>query len=134
MNLLSVLPLAFVMIAGPQIITAVFLAASRDAKRSSLAFLVGAGLAVLVTLTVWYVIFHTVRGAGNGPSRNGGTRHVINWLTLLLLASPLLALLAFGQRADAVLPKVRNWANDHSWLVSEAALLIFVAIIVSDLL
>jgi NADH:ubiquinone oxidoreductase subunit 5 (subunit L)/multisubunit Na+/H+ antiporter MnhA subunit len=211
MNLLTVLPLAVVMIAGPQIISAIFLASSRDAKRSSLAFLIGAGLAVLVALTVWYVVFHAVRGAGTGQSKNDGTRHLIDWvvllvllalmvmvfarrkrsqppkwmgrleeatprfafglgfllfvampsdeatmlavagslaghdkpwwhllpfllLTLLLLALPLLALLAFGQRAKAALPKVRNWANNHSWLVSEAVILIFVAIVASDLL
>jgi hypothetical protein len=52
----------------------------------------------------------------------------------MLLALPLLALLAFGQRAVAVLPKIRDWANEHSWLVSEAVILIFVAIVVSDLL
>jgi hypothetical protein len=40
-------------------------------------------------------------------------------LTLLLLALPLLALLAFGQRAVAALPKIRDWANEHSWIVSE---------------
>jgi Sap, sulfolipid-1-addressing protein len=56
------------------------------------------------------------------------------FLTLLLLALPLLALLAFGQRAVAALPKIRDWANEHSWLVSEAVILIFVAIVVSDLL
>ncbi|PWU57961.1 hypothetical protein DLJ47_00905 [Micromonospora sp. S4605] len=55
-------------------------------------------------------------------------------LTLLLLALPLHALFAFGQRAAAALPKIRNWANDHSWWVSEAVILIFVAIVVSDLL
>jgi NADH:ubiquinone oxidoreductase subunit 5 (subunit L)/multisubunit Na+/H+ antiporter MnhA subunit len=211
MNLLTVLPLAVVMIAGPQIISAIFLASSRDAKRSSRAFLIGAGLAVLVALTVWYVVFHAVRGAGTGQSKNDGTRHLIDWvvllvllalmvmvfarrkrsqppkwmgrleeatprfafglgfllfvampsdeatmlavagslaghdkpwwhllpfllLTLLLLALPLVALLAFGQRAKAALPKVRNWANNHSWLVSEAVILIFVAIVASDLL
>lgn len=211
MNLLSVLPLALVMIAGPQIISAIFLASSRDARRSSLAFLVGAGLAVIVALTVWYVVFHTVRGAGDGQHKNDGTRRLIDWvvllvllalmamifsrrkrtqppkwmsklqeakprfafglgvllfvampsdeatmlavagslaghdkpwwhllpflcLTLLLLALPLLALLAFGQRAAAALPKIRNWANDHSWWVSEAVILIFVAIVASDLL
>ena len=211
MNWLSVLLLAVVMIAGPQIISAVFLASSREAKRSSLAYLVGAGLAVLIGLTVWYFVFHVVRGTGGGQGKHDGTRHLIDWvvlavlfalmvmvfarrkrtqppkwmsklqvasprfafglgfllfiamptdegtmlavagslagqhkpwwhllpflvLTLLLLALPLLALLAFGQRAVAVLPRIRDWANEHSWLISEAVILIFVAIVVSDLL
>ncbi|MFG3418195.1 GAP family protein [Micromonospora sp. NPDC048063] len=55
-------------------------------------------------------------------------------LTLLLLALPLLVLLALGQRAVVMLPKIRDWANEHSWLVSEAVILIFTAIVVSDLL
>ncbi|WP_328414209.1 GAP family protein [Micromonospora sp. NBC_00389] len=211
MNLLSVLPLTVVMIAGPQIISAVFLASSREAKRSSLAYLVGAGLAMLIGLTVWYFVFHAVRGMGGGHGKHAGTRHLIDWvvlavllalmvivfarrersqppkwmsklqaasprfafglgfllfiamptdegtmlvvagslaghdkpwwhllpflvLTLLFLALPLLALLALGQRALAVLPKIRDWANAHSWLISEAVILIFVAIVVSDLL
>jgi hypothetical protein len=55
-------------------------------------------------------------------------------LTLLLLALPLLALLAFGQRAVAALPKIRDWANKHAWIVSEAVILIFVALVAADLL
>jgi NADH:ubiquinone oxidoreductase subunit 5 (subunit L)/multisubunit Na+/H+ antiporter MnhA subunit len=210
-NWLSVLPLTVVMVAGPQIIGAIFLAASREAKRSSVAYVAGAGTAVLIGLTVWYFVFRAIRGAGNGQSNNDGTRHLIDWivlavllvlmvivfsgrkrsdppkwmgkledanprfalrlgfvlfiampsdeatmvavagslaghdkpwwhllpflvLTLLLLALPLLALLAFGHRALAVLPKVRDWANEHSWLISEAVILLFVAIVVSDLL
>ncbi|MBO3744195.1 GAP family protein [Actinoplanes flavus] len=211
MNWLSVLLLAVVMIAGPQIISAVFLASSREPKRSSLAYLAGAGLAGIIGLTVWHFAFHLVRGTGGGQDQHDRTRHLIDWvvlallvalmvnvfagrkrsqppkwmnklqaasprfafglgfllfiampsdeatmaaaagslaghgqpwwhllpflaLTLLLLALPLLILLAFGQRAVAVLPKVRDWANEHSWLVSEAVILIFVTIIVSDLL
>nr|MDT0660134.1 GAP family protein [Micromonospora sp. DSM 115978] len=211
MNLLSVLPLALVMIAGPQIISAIFLASSREAKRSSVAFLVGSAIAILIGLTVWYVVFHAVRGAEIGGDKDDGTRHLIDWIvlavllalmvmiflrrkrtqppkwmgkledarprlafglgfllflampsdqatmlsvagslaghgkpwwhllpflvvTVLLLALPLFALLAFGQRAAVALPKIRNWANDHSWLISEAVTLIFVAIVAADLL
>ena len=55
-------------------------------------------------------------------------------LTLLLLALPLLALFAFGQRAAAALPKIRDWANAHAWIVSEAVILIFAVIVIADLL
>ncbi|WBB78298.1 GAP family protein [Micromonospora sp. WMMD882] len=213
MNLLSVLPLAVVMVAGPQLVAAIFLASSRTAKRSSVAFLAGATLAVVTALTLWYVVFRAIRhgGAGGGGGGDDRTRHLIDWivlavllvlmalvyarrrhsqppkwmgrledagprfafglgfllfaampsdeatmlsvagslaghdkpwwhllpfalLTLLLLALPLLSLLVLGRRALAVLPKIRDWANTHSWLVSEAVILIFVAIVVSDLL
>lgn len=36
------------MIAGPQIISAIFLASSRDPRRGSGAYLLGAGLAIIV--------------------------------------------------------------------------------------
>ncbi|MEU7758342.1 MULTISPECIES: GAP family protein [Micromonospora] len=54
-------------------------------------------------------------------------------LTLLLLALPLLALLLFGERADRLLPVFRSWTDRHSWLVSEAVILIFAAFVVADL-
>jgi small neutral amino acid transporter SnatA (MarC family) len=49
----AVLPLAIVMSAGPQIITAVFLATSKDAKRTLLAFLAGVAAATTVGVTVF---------------------------------------------------------------------------------
>jgi hypothetical protein len=55
-------------------------------------------------------------------------------VTVLLLALPLLALLAFGQRALRVLPRIRDWANAHSWVVNEGVILIFVVIVGSSLL
>jgi hypothetical protein len=50
-SFLTVLPLASVMIAGPQIITAILLATGRDARRNSLAFLTGAALAITAGLS-----------------------------------------------------------------------------------
>ncbi|MFF5175793.1 GAP family protein [Micromonospora sp. NPDC000089] len=211
MNLLTVLPLVVVMIAGPQLISAVFLAASRDPRRSSVAYLAGAALGMLIGLTIWYVVFHAVKGAaGGGGDKDSSSRHLIDWivlallivlmvlvflrrgnsqppswmrkledprpgfafglglllflampsdevtmasvagslaghgkpwwhllpfllLTLVLLALPLLALLVLGRRATEALPKVRDWSNAHSWIISELVILIFVAIVVSDL-
>ncbi|SCG71683.1 GAP family protein [Micromonospora humi] len=210
MNLLTVLPLTLVMVAGPQLISAVFLAASRDPRRSSVAYLAGAALGTLVPLTVWYGVFRAIRhGAGNG-TKDSGSRHLIDWivlalllvlmvitflrrgrnqppgwmrkledpkpafafglglllflampsdevtmasvagslaghdkpwwhllpflvLTVLLLALPLLALVLLGARAERLLPTIRDWSNAHSWIISEAVILIFVAIVLSDL-
>jgi hypothetical protein len=54
MSFLTVLPLAFVMIAGPQIISATLLATGPDARRNSLAFLAGAALAITAGTMVAY--------------------------------------------------------------------------------
>jgi hypothetical protein len=51
--------------------------------------------------------------------------------TLLLLASPALTVAMLGERARILLPKARDWMNRHSWIVSEAVLVLFVAIILS---
>ncbi|MFI5837437.1 GAP family protein [Micromonospora sp. NPDC051300] len=210
MNLLTVLPLTLVMIAGPQLISAVFLAASRDPRRSSVAYLAGAALGTLIPLTVWYAVFRVVRHAAGNGTKDSGSRHLIDWivlalllvlmvitfvrrgrnqppgwmrkledprpafafglgvllflampsdevtmasvagslaghdrpwwhllpflvLTVLLLALPLLALVLLGGRAERLLPRIRDWSNAHSWIISELVILIFVAIVVSDL-
>ncbi|MCI4065076.1 GAP family protein [Micromonospora sp. R77] len=210
MNLLTVLPLAFVMVAGPQVVSAIFLAASRDPRRSSVTYLVGAALGTLVASTVWYGVFRLVRHTAGNGTKDSGSRHLIDWivlalllvlmvitflrrgrnqppgwmrkledprpafafvlglllflampsdevtmasvagslaghdkpwwhllpfvvLTVLLLALPLLALVLLGRRAERLLPKVRDWANAHSWVISELVILIFVAIVGSDL-
>src|SRR5262249_28850735 len=85
MNFLTVLPLTVVVVVGPQIMSAIFLASSRDAKRSSLALLGGAGLAILVGLTVWYVVFRLIRVSGSGNGQNDGTRRLIDWIVLAVL-------------------------------------------------
>ncbi len=52
-------------------------------------------------------------------------------LTLLLLALPALLVVILGRRAQTLLPKVRDWMNDNSWIVSEAVIVLFVAIVLS---
>jgi hypothetical protein len=48
-------------------------------------------------------------------------------LTVLIAGLPFIALLAMGQRAESVLPKIREWMNANSWIVNEAVLLFFLA-------
>ncbi len=55
-------------------------------------------------------------------------------LTLLFLALPSLFLLAFGERAQAWLPKAREWMNANSWVVSEAVILLFIGMSINNLL
>ena len=54
-------------------------------------------------------------------------------LTLLLLGLPLIGLLVLGSRADAVLPKVRDWMSNNAWVVSEVVLVFFAAITINSL-
>jgi cytochrome c biogenesis protein CcdA len=199
--LLTVLPLAIVMSAGPQIVTAVFLATSREAKRNSLAFLASVAVATTIGVTVFYFI-------GGGLSEDESTDSGKNWLdwviigllvllalrvflrrkaseppkwmgkletadarfaakiglllylvmptdiismasvgaylaregapwahslgfvalTVLIAGLPLIGVLLLGRRAETVLPRVRTWMSDNSWIVNEAVILFFLVI------
>ena len=209
-ELLTVLPLAIVMIAGPQIITAVFFATSEKWAKNSLAFIAGASLSITATFTIAYFVVKGGKG-GSDSSSSGGegtTLDVIllvlllflaartyvgrkeakppKWMgklqaatpgmsfklgllllgvfptdivtsitvgtklardgdpwwqglgfvavTLFLLAIPLLFVLVLGKRAQVVLPKVRDWMNSHSWIVSEFVIGIFIVIEINSLL
>lgn len=50
-------------------------------------------------------------------------------MTTLIAASPLLFFLLFRQRAESVMPGVRDWMNSHSWVINIAVCLVFVALI-----
>lgn len=203
MSFLTILPMAFVMVAGPQILSAFFLATSQRWKANSAAYVGGAAVSITVVVSLAYFL-------SSGAERDDGTNTTLDalvlvlllaamvhvflarktseppkwmgrlatatpglsfrlgalllgifptdiftsvavgaylashgeawWqflpflgLTLLLLALPALLLLMLGRRAEELLPRVRDWMNDNSWLVSEAVLLLFVAISISDL-
>jgi len=206
---LTILPLAFVMIAGPQIISAVFLATSHGWRRNSAMYILGALIAVAGLVTIAYFIAKGVKSSG-GRSNKGSNGQVIDvvilvlllvamvyvfrgrnkpdppkwmgkletatpsfsfklgllllsvfptdlitsitvgshlarednpWvdalpfigLTLLFLAIPVLAVLILGKRAEALLPKVRDWMNTNSWIVSEIVIVFFIAIEINSL-
>jgi threonine/homoserine/homoserine lactone efflux protein len=50
--------------------------------------------------------------------------------TVLIAALPLLLYLLFGRRAKAAMPRVRDWMNANSWLVSIIACSLFVILLV----
>jgi hypothetical protein len=54
-------------------------------------------------------------------------------LTLLLLAVPVIAVGLLGRRAETVLPKIRDWMSEKSWVVSEIVLVFFAAITINSL-
>ncbi|WP_458206283.1 GAP family protein [Haladaptatus sp. NG-SE-30] len=201
MSFLEILPLAFVMVAGPQILSAIFLATSENWRRNSTAFVFGAALSISLVVLLAYVFSDgaTDQGASKGlldiiilvlllvamvnTYRTREESEPPEWMgklekatprfsfrlgflllgffptdiltsvsvgsylaargfpwtdslpfilvTLLFLALPSLTLLAFGDRAEAFLPKARDWMNTNSWIVNEIVLLFFVVIVIS---
>lgn len=203
MNILAVLPLAFVMIAGPQIISSFFFATSDEWRTDSAAYVLGAAISILAVVTTAFLVAQGITSGGS-PSESGSRTldyvivalllvaivhvflgrkqsepprwmgklqtatprftfilgllllgifpsdlvtsiavgaHLANhgepwWhvlpfvvLALLLLALPALAVLALGQRAKTLLPKIRNWMDESSWMVSEVVLVFFIGIV-----
>jgi len=204
MSFLTILPLAIVMISGPQILSAIFLATSTEWRRNSLAFITGAAASISAIVSVAFFAGFGALGAGQSRTTLNVVILVIlvfamlntfrtreqsdppEWmgrletatprfslrlgflllgffptdiitsvtvgsylasrdlpltdaipfvlLTLLLLALPSLAVAALGDRAETALPRVRDWMNTNSWIVSEVVLLFFVGIILNGLL
>ena len=98
-DLLTVLPLAIVMSAGPQIVTAVFLATSRNARRNSLAFLASVAAATTIGVTIFYLIGNRVSG---NTSEDSGK----NWLDYVIIALLVfLAVRVFMRRKTTEPPK-----------------------------
>ena len=97
----QILPLAFVMIAGPQIITSFFLATSEKWAKTSVAFIAGAGIAIIVVVTIAYFVGTGLKSAGSKHSGTGG--HIIDWVVLALLV--FLAARAYLRRHESEPPK-----------------------------
>lgn len=205
-----VLPMAFVMVAGPQIVTAILLATGTRPRRDSMFFLVGAGVATFIGVTGSYVLTGVFKGharlGGDARveraiemaivallvflawkvARERGRSHPPRWmaklesatplfslrigfllflllpgdlismftvgaylahhgapwwhglvfvaLTVVLAGLPLLLLLSLGKRAQALLPRARDWMTKNSWIVSEIVIGFFLLMTVKDLL
>jgi hypothetical protein len=203
MDIAKLLPMAFVMIAGPQILSAIFLATTENWRRNSAAYIAGASLSITLIVTIAFLVgggasdagasddtlyivvlvllvaaaLHTflTRKTAEPPKWMGKLQaatpkfsfklgflllgvfptdiltawavgaylsaHNEAWwhylpfvlLTLLLLALPAILILAFGQRAQAFLPKARDWMNANSWIVSEIVIGLFIVITADSL-
>jgi thiol:disulfide interchange protein len=202
-SFLTILPMAFVMIAGPQVLSAIFLATSESWKRDSLAYVSGAALSITAVTTI---AFFVGDGASSGGASNDSlyvavlvllvfaaihtfltrkTAEPPKWmgtlqtaspkfsfklgflllgvfptdiltsfavasyvvaqgdswwhllpfvaLTVLLLALPLILLFVFGDRAQAFLPKARDWMNDNSWIINEIVIGLFIVLTINSL-
>jgi Sap, sulfolipid-1-addressing protein len=205
MDFLKLLPMAFVMVAGPQIISSFFFATSPSWKKISGTYVLGAAISIPLVVGAAYLL---TKGSGEGNESGGSglkppdyvvlallvyamfrtytkrdeseppkwmgklqhatpkTTFILGFLllgifpsdlitsisvgtflahrgdpylnalpfiglTLLFLATPALMVIALGDRAKTLLPKVRDWMNTNSWIVSEVVLVFFIAIILS---
>lgn len=204
MDFAKILPLAFVMIAGPQIISAFFFATSESWKKVSAAYVLGAALSITAVVSAAYLLAQGAADSEGGDSGLSTLDYVVlallvvaaiqtfrsrnqseppkwmgklqeatpkatlvlgflllgffpsdlvtsvsvgsflgnhgdSWweilpfvgLTLLLLAAPALAVAVLGQRAQTVLPRIRNWMNANSWIISEVVIVFFIVIVLS---
>ncbi len=192
------------MVAGPQILSAIFLSTGEDWRRNSAAFVAGAGLSIALVVTIAYVLGIEAIGLGASNTTLNAiilvvllvamvdtyrTRHEAEppewmgklgtasprfsvrlgflllgffptnlltsvavgsylaatgapwvdalpfvFLTLLVLALPALVLVAFGERAEAFLPEVRNWMTTNAWVVNEVVIVFFIGLVLSNLL
>lgn len=96
-KLLAVLPLAFVMVAGPQFISAVLLATSRDPRRSSLAYLAGVGLGTTIAVTVFYLLAGLIGGSSDDRAAGSGMSTLDYVVVVLLVAMAILTYLRRGK-------------------------------------
>jgi len=88
--------MAFVMIAGPQILSAIFLATSENWQRNSAAYVFGASLSITLIVTIAYL----VGGGGSGGGPSSDTLYVI--VLVLLLAA---AVHTYLKRKESEPPK-----------------------------
>jgi threonine/homoserine/homoserine lactone efflux protein len=89
--------MAVVMSAGPQIVTATFLATSQGAKRNSLAFLAGVAVATTISVTVFFLL-----GSGIAGKQKEG-KDWLDWLIIGLLV--FLLIWVFVRRNETQPPK-----------------------------
>jgi hypothetical protein len=83
MSFAQILPRAFVLIAGPQIIASFFLATSENWGKNSLAYIAGAAVSVTAVVTIAYLVAQGAKSAASSHSSTSG--HVLDWIMLALV-------------------------------------------------
>jgi hypothetical protein len=96
---LQILPLALIMVMGPQILTSIFLVTSKEPVKNSIAMVIGVVLAACLSLLIWYGI---VKAVGIDP-KEGGSPTTADYVVAGLLA--LAAIHTFLGRGKASVPK-----------------------------
>lgn len=102
MEWLSILPAAFTMVAGPQIISAVVLTTSSKPRQNSVAYILGVAIAVSLGVLITF----TVSGLLGGALKSSGGSDARRWLDYLFAALLAVASVhAFATRKTAKPPK-----------------------------
>lgn len=96
MSLLQVLPLAIVMVAGPQLLSAIFLATTPNWRRNVLAYVAGSALSISMTITVAYL-------AGGELRRQSSSGNLLDSVILGLLLVAIV--FVYLNRADSEPPE-----------------------------
>jgi Sap, sulfolipid-1-addressing protein len=78
MGILQVLPLAFVMVAGPQILSSIFFATSENWRVNSAAYVLGAALSISIVVTLAFFL-------SSGASDQGASNDTFYYIILALL-------------------------------------------------
>jgi hypothetical protein len=99
-DLMKVLPLAVVMIAGPQMVTAIMLVTSTRPRRNSYAFVGGAVLATILGTSVFYVVARVLKLKA---STKGSGSATVAWVLVAVLV--LAAIWVFRGRKKSEPPK-----------------------------
>ncbi|OLZ41420.1 hypothetical protein A6E15_10655 [Natrinema saccharevitans] len=84
MSLVEVLPLAVVMIAGPQIISSIFLSTSKRWRANSTAYVFGAALSIGLVVIVAYLLGNRLSSGGDGLL-GASTRQLLYVVVLVFL-------------------------------------------------
>ena len=96
---LHILPLALIMVMGPQILTSIFLVTSREPVKNSAAMLVGAALGACTSIAIWYGLVTAL----HIRAREGGGTTTADYVVAGLLV--LLGIHVFRGRGTASVPK-----------------------------
>ena len=95
--------MAFVMVAGPQIVTAILLATGRRPRRNSLFFLLGAGIGTAVGVTAAYWLTGILRGGAAPLHEDARVRHAVDAAIVGLLL--ILAWKVWSDRGEGQPPR-----------------------------
>ena len=102
MSFAEILPMAFVMIAGPQLVSAVFLATSERWREDSFAFIGGAAIGVTSVVTIAWLVGKGLKSSAS-TAEKGSVADILDSIVLALLL--VLVVVVYRKRHQTDPPK-----------------------------